>query len=372
MSRVFSFVLFMLAEFLVTGPSVSTLVAADESRLEMDWFAGPWDIDYQAMVLPHDEGKLKTDQGAEFSDFVLSFSAQARFIVAKDRIVNRSTTEPGPSSKWEQIDEKGGRVIFHQRRPQFFHRAHWKTPGGEKSDYVFTSSGVFQGSGQFSAKALELNLEWTTLDGRGMSGGRRISKPVGAHAWKSKWTLQPDTPAKSDLAGVTTPKLILAATRVTPMPQQLAGCPPLPLLERVSIVRAPMTDLEVKAKDAADPVPASKTRSLAVSVKNLGPDDSFETVVRLLLPSGAIFISAGEVLPDRVEGEILTFHLDKLTKDASVKLDIRLEYPVAQKSEVKEAATTLVQVSGAGYDPNQGNNGHFVTAGLAAKPATKP
>ena len=286
--------------------------------------------------------------------------------------MTRSKTEPGPKVKWEQISEKGGQVIFEQRHAQFFQRAQWKTSEGAASDYAFTSSGVFQGSGQFAANALELNLEWTTLDGRGTSGGQRISKPVGVHTWKSKWTLKPETPPKSDLAGVTTPKLILAATRTTSMPQQLAGCPPLPLLERISIVRAPTADLEVKAKDTPDPAAASKARTLAVSVKNLGPDDSLGTVLRVLLPSGATFISAGEVRPIKAESDILMFNLDKLAKGTSVQLDIRLEYPAAQKSEAKEAATTLVQVSGAGYDPNQGNNGHFETASLAAKPATKP
>lgn len=360
MSRLHHFVLLTLAAISCMG--LSTPANADEPRLEKDWFVGPWDVDYQALVLLPNEAKLKTDRGTEFSEYVLSFEAQARFVVEKDRVVMRSKTA-GPTAKYEPINDKGGQVILEQRHARFFHRAHWKTADGAASDYAFTATGVLQGSGQFAAKALELNLEWTTLDGQGTSGGRRIAKPVGVHTWKSKWALKPETPAKSDLAGVTTPKLVLAATRTTPMPQQLAGCPPLPLLERVSIVRSPIADLEVKAKDAPDPVPASKARTLSVTVKNLGPDDSLGTVLRVVLAEDAKFLSAGEARPLKAEGDILTFNLDKVANGASVKFDIRLEYEAAKTSEAKAAApTTLIHVSGAGYDPNQANNGHFERA----------
>jgi hypothetical protein len=216
MSRLYHFVLLTLVALSCT--SLPVPVAADEPRLEKDWFAGAWDVEYQALILRSDETKLKTDQDNEFSEYVLSFAAQARFVVEKDRIVTRSKTVPSPTAKWEQVSEKGGQVLLEERRGQFFHRAKWKTSEGVASDYAFTSGGVLKGSGQFDAKSLALNLEWTTGDGQGTSGGKRIGKPVGVHTWKSKWTLKPVVPPKSDLEGVTTPKLLLAAARTTPMP----------------------------------------------------------------------------------------------------------------------------------------------------------
>lgn len=358
MSRLYQFSLLALAAISYTGLSVSPPVAADEPRLEKDWFAGPWDLDYQALVLLPDEPKLKTNQGTEFSDYVLSFTAQARFIVEKDRVV--TVLDPTASLKKEPANEKGGKVIFEQRGARFFQRAQWKTPAGAASDYSFSAAGALQGNGQFAAKALELNLEWTTLDGRGTSGGQRISKPVGVHTWKSKWTLKPETPAKSDLVGVTSPKLVLAATRSTPMPQQLAGCPPLPLLERVSIVRAPTADLEVTAKSDPDPGVLGGKCALTVTIKNLGPDRCSSCELNVSLPPGILVTRPKDAKTVSGGYTTLLFPLDNLAKDAVTT--IKIEYvqagkPPPNQKEVSVAA--VATVTSRAYDPNPVNNSHI-------------
>lgn len=341
------------------GLSTLTPVAADEPRLDEDWSAGPWDLDYQALVLRPGKAKLKAESGTEFTEYVLSFAAQARFVVEQDKVMLQLKEEPGPAAQPEKR-EQPGKVMFEHRQAQFFHRALWKTADGAASDYAFTADGVLTGSGQFAAKSLELNLDWTTLDGRGTSKGQRIAKPIGVHTWKSKWTLKPETPAKSDLAGVTTPKLVLAATRTTLMPQQLAGCPPLPLLERVSIVRAPTADLEVSVKDDPDPGALGGKCALTVSIKNLGPDPCPSCELNVSLPPGILVTLPKDAKTVSGGYTTLTFPLVDLAKEAVAT--VKLEYVQAGKlppgqKEVRVAAAATV--TSRAYDPNPVNNGHI-------------
>ena len=356
MSRLYQFVWLTLE--VICGASLAMPACGDEPRLEKDWFAGPWDLDYQALILRSDEPKLKTDRGDEFSEYVLSFAAEAQFFVEKDRVV--TLLDPADPLKTKPVNEKGGKVVFEHQRAQFLHRAQWKTSAGAASAYTFSAAGVLKGSGQFAATALDLNLEWTTLAGHGTSGGQRIDKPVGVHAWKSKWTLKPQSPPKSDLAGATTPTLVLTGTRITKMPQQLADCPPLPLFERVSIFRAPTADLEVTAKVDPEPVFLNGRCALTFSIKNLGPDLCPSSELNVSLPAGILVTLPKDA--ETVKGGFTTLHfpLEKLAKDVVVTVNIEYVQDGAPPPGQKEVSVAAVAtVTSRAYDPNPVNNGHI-------------
>lgn len=313
---------------LVTGkPGVQ---AAPQSES----FAGPWIVHFRAVVSSDAKG-IRTEQGTTISNYYLSYS---------DRVLCQAPPD--------------GKISFESRQGKFLHRAKWKTVGGEAGDYRFSGAGRLKASGQFADGSLKLHLEWASGEGSGKSAGRRITKPVGTHEMKSEWTLKPVEP------GAGGNKLAFSGHRTTTMSQQLAGCPPQQLFESVYVVQAPVADLEVAIAGPQDPLAADETCTLRVTVKNLGPDESQETLLRVVVPNEGELVSAtnGGVM----SSGFVVIPVGILAAGASSKAEV--VYRLSEKpSEGKTSVWTLANVSSTAVDPHPENNGAFQPTTFKAK-----
>lgn len=319
--------------------SRSAAIAAEGTSAD---FAGPWHIRFSASVTP-DPKEIKTDQGTTFSEYRLWFVDRIPFDVSKD-----------------------GKLKCEHAQGTFQHRAEWKTAAGEAGDYRFGGSGVLKGNGQFVDGNLKLHLEWASGEGRGSSSGKPIATPVGAHGVKSDWVLKPVDPKVKPGSGK---KLVFAGERSTAMPQQVGGCPPLQLVETVYVEQAPLTDLEVSVKDGPDPLPSDGKCTLSIEVKNLGPDESRQTLLRVILPLGVEEVAVGDkVRPRSGSNNILSLPLGRLAKGESKKVEVAFRRSGEIIPADKEAlVSTLVQVSGEGHDPHFENNGAFASTTFQPK-----
>jgi hypothetical protein len=151
-----------------------------------------------------------------------------------------------------------------------------------------------------------------------------------------------------------------SGSRSSMMPQHLAGCGPLPLVEQIEIYKAPSADLEVAIKDDPDPGLFGGKCALTVSIKNLGPDACPPYELNVSLPPG-IFVTLPKDA-ETVSGGYTTllFPRDDLAKDAvaTVKIEyVQAGMPPPNQKEVSVAA--VATVTSRAYDPNPVNNGHI-------------
>jgi hypothetical protein len=293
-------------------------------------FAGPWIVQFRAVLTP-DARDIRTEQGTTFSEYFLSFS---------DRVLCQVPPD--------------GKVSFENRQSRFHHQAQWKTAAGETGDYRFGGTGLFKGSGQFADASLKLHLEWTSGKGSGKSAGQKITKPVGTHEMKSDWMLKPVPPAAQPGAGGK--KLAFSGQRITSMPQQLAGCPPQQLVETVYMVQAPVADLEVAIAGPKDPLAADGTCTLSVTVRNLGPDESQQTMLRVVLPNDGELVSASE--GGAAPADIVVFPVGILAAGATSKAEVVYRLSGKPRDETTWV-WALAHISSAAVDPHPENNGAF-------------
>jgi len=293
-------------------------------------FAGPWIVQFRAVVASAAEG-IRTEQGTVLSRYYLSVSDRVSIQVPPD-----------------------GKVSFENRQARYHHQAQWKTAAGETGDYRFGGGGVLKGSGQFANGTLKLHLEWTTGKGSGISAGQRISKPLATPEMKSDWVLKPVPPA--DQPGGGGKKLAFSGHRLTTMPQQIAGCPPQQLVETVYVVQAPVADLEVAVAGPKDPLAADGTCTLSVTVKNLGPDESQETLLRVVLPNEGELVSASEGGAEHAGFVVVPVGILAAGDSRKAEVVYRLS---GKPSDETTWVWALAHISSAAVDPHPENNGAF-------------
>jgi hypothetical protein len=279
---------------------------------------------------------IKGDRGDVFSEYRLSFDCRGVIQVAKD-----------------------GKVSLADDKAAFHHQAKWTTAEGKAADYLFGGKGALRASGRFEGEALKLNLQWTSGAGRGAASGKRIDEPVAVHSGKSEWTLKPAKIKVAFGSGEANSVQGFTGIRRSMMPQSLAGCPPLPLVERIEVYRLPTADLAVTAK-ATPPVEAGGPMTLKVTVKNLGPEPAHGIELNLHLP-----VQAKIVAPKRHEsrqpGLLPLIHaMNDLPSGASADFELVVQNTAQPEGNAPQAeAAILVQVVTDAYDPNPANDEHF-------------
>jgi hypothetical protein len=208
------------------------------------------------------EWPLRNSEGTELDKYRLSFESAHLFVV------------------------EGDRKFAFTHEGAFRHEARWKTKTGVAEDYLFDGHGTIVGKGQREVDRLKLKLEWKSGTGQGKSSGKDLTKPVADHTQSSEWELKL-TKLRMRFGSAGWQEVpAYVGTRTTRMSQQLAGCPSLPLTERVEIYKSPSADLEVTIKDDLDPIPLDGKCVLTVSIKNLGPDPCPPSTLNVSLPPG--------------------------------------------------------------------------------------
>jgi hypothetical protein len=247
-------------------------------------------------------------------------------------------------------------------RATFLHAAKWKNAAGQEQDYRFAGAGALRCSGQLEGELLKLQLEWAVGVGAGSVSGKPLTKPMAAPQAKSDWSLKPAKVQARFGPGEPREVAGFAGVRRTTMPQELAGCPPLTLVERVEIHKLPTADLEIALLDTRDPAAADKRVGLKVTVKNLGPETAHGVELSLLLPEGAKIVSPKE-LENREPGLGPVSHaLGELAKGATTEWEIAFEDNSPRAADVKTVeSTALARVSTLAFDPHPGNDGKFVS-----------
>jgi uncharacterized repeat protein (TIGR01451 family) len=285
------------------------------------------------------------ENGNTFSDYHLSFVSRQTFPAGND-----------------------GKLSIHDAQASFHHRAVWKSADGKEGEYKFAGTGTFHGSGQFVGQTLNLDLTWTSGTGPGKANGQLLDETAGAHSGKSEWTLKPVTMTVRFGSGDAKEIVGYAGSRRSIMPQQLAGCPPLPRIERVEVYRLPTADLEITSRANPVSIRPGGGRTLKVAVKNVGPDPAHGVELSMLLPDGARVISPAEYKNQLAGLQPLAIALNDLAKGGKVDVEIQYEAAADEPIDMIDAELiTLVFVSSASYDPNHGNNGHFDRTTLKAK-----
>ena len=331
-----------LVSALVLGLVLVSPLAAQENPKPIPSVG--WIVRYTARAHPSPDREkreaitwpIKTAAGTALERYNLSFDASGLF-----------------------VSESDGKIAFTQDGT-FRHEAAWKAEDGKAKDYLFNGRGTLIGKGEIDAAHLKLKLEWKSGPGRGKSSGKPLAAPVADHANTSEWDLKPTkirvrfgTAKWQEVPGY-------SGSRSTMMPQHLAGCGPLPLVERIEIYQAPSADLEVAIKDDPDPGVVGGKCGLTVSIKNLGPDPCPPFELNLSLPKGILVTLPKDAQTVKGGFTTLLFPLEDLAKDAvtTVKIEFQQvgELPPKQKEvSVASVATLTSRV----FDPNPVNNGHI-------------
>lgn len=135
----------------------------------------------------------------------------------------------------------------------------------------------------------------------------------------------------------------------------MADCPPLPLVERVSIVRAPTADLELKAKKFEKPDSGRGRYLLTVSLTNLGPDSSPPSPLSIVLPDGAVHDLAGENVA-AYSDNFVSLLLPALAAKESQQIEIPFALDAAPDVLAEGGYLIFAEVKSAAHDPNPANN----------------
>src|SRR5262249_20298319 len=154
---------------------------------------------------------------------------------------------------------------------------------------------TINGVGQFTNGLLKLKLEWKPGEGNGTSSGKAITESLITEPVVSEWELKPVEPWPKAIPEWRRTALTYSGEKSTKMPQKLADCPPLPLLERLTIVKAPTADLEVSIKADPESGTLGGICKLTITVKNNGPDESPEGTVRVVLPPGTKVVAPKDI-----------------------------------------------------------------------------
>jgi len=318
--------------------SLSQLSRAAEPAGSLGQFQGRWIVDFHAFVMLPDGAPIRTDNGANFSEYRIFFAGQGAFETAKE-----------------------GTVSFEIMDGRFYHLAKWEAADGTKGDYQFAGSGTLKGSGQFVGSALKLKLEWKPGEGAGTFAGKAITQSVISDAVASEWELKSVEPWAEATPQWRRRALTFVGQQMSKMPQKIGDCPTLPLVESLEIVKAPTADLEVNVKVSPESGVAGRNCALSITIKNLGPEESPGAIVRVVLPPGTQVISPKDMTKKADVFDTLKLPIEQLAKNAVTTVNV--EYGVAgEKEPATKSAEILVlaHVTGTGYDPNQANNGRFI------------
>lgn len=251
------------------------------------------------------------------------------------------------------------KAAFHIRNVRFRQQASSRGPDGGQDTYRFAGSGTLRGSGQMHTNRLTLTLEWRAGAGTGDRSGQPITEPLLAASWSSEWTLKPTTKRVKFGSGEWMERPAFAGARLMTVDNPLKGGQPLQLLEALEIYQLPRADLQVTIGD--QPASDRGARTLHVSVKNLGPEDSPPAELIVLLPPGLRV--ADRKLPVEAIGaySLLTFPLVNLKSGAGTSFAIAVvAAPEADPAADEPDVPPVARVSGRGYDPQPGNNGAFL------------
>jgi len=309
-------------------------------------FTGRWVLEYRASVREVPLGQtLKTSTGSTLSDYRMSYSAQTFLEVQKD-----------------------GKLVIETANGQFRHIAESQAAEGTKADYHFYAAGTLNGTGEFTNGVLKLKLEWKPGEGTGTSSGKTITKSVITEPVTSEWELKPAEPWAKTIPEWRRKALTYSGQKTTKMPQKLFDCPPLPFIERLQVVKLPVADLEVSAKASPETGVQGGTCALSITVKNLGPDECPGGSLRVVLPPGTKVTLPKGIAKTPSLYHTLKIPIEKLPKDAVVTVKVEYEEAGEKKPAAADAyVAVMAHVSSVAYDPNQSNNGTFVTTIFKAK-----
>lgn len=208
-------------------------------------------------------------------------------------------------------------------------------------------SGVLRGKGRMNGNVLTLQLEWIADDSPGV---------------RSEWTLKPSTMRAKFGSGDSREVPAYIGARVVKMPAAFGGAEQLVLSERIEIYKAPAADLELAiGKEVSS---ADGRVTIKATVKNHGPDPSYATQLRIMLPDGAKLVAPSD---DVVEHGAGAFDFPVKALDKNATSEVLVTYEEARSAN---RSAVLLRVVSAAYDPNPGNNGQFARP-TSKKPATK-
>jgi hypothetical protein len=354
-------VVFALSAAFLTVASESS-GAAERAKLRFAGpYVGPWTVELTASAFPSADA-LKNDSGTEISRYGWSMQTLAPVMIEGDRW----SSEAVKIGKSEEPRATGSEFRFVERGGTFLHVATWKTPDGTERSYAFRSAATLKGSGRFTPDSITLKLAWETTAGEGIADGKTISEPVAALGLESEWKLEPG-PRYIPLGTGVPHKWIYTGRRTVKLPQHLAGCPPIEVVEHVVVRQAEVADLSVSVAKLEPGLrgaqgPEAGYYGLRVAVKNAGPEltQTPRLIVTLPKTAAARFTDKKDDGSTTIDGPRVEIRLRALPAGQTREVEIPFAFvpSPAQSPTRGEAVDEVLQIETRhdGYDPKPADN----------------